>query len=291
MPANFPEIWLDRVIHNLDNSDKATFLDGISELGVDVTQINAGDLSEQNKIYVPKSDFQVDVLINNSTYPIAVQEYDDDTLEITLDKYQTKVTTLSDDATIGASYEKIDVITKGHTHAISGNKYKKAIHAIAPAAHTVNTPVLDLEGDLTYEKLVAYRQLCDDAGFGDDDIRLTLCSKHWNNILLDRKNFGDQIVNYATGKPNPTVCGFELHKYSANPYYDTNGDKKPFGTAIIGTDKQASVAFVKEGIAKKTGSTRQYFAKAEPENQTNRLNYRHYFVVVPFQARQIGAMY
>jgi hypothetical protein len=53
MPLNFPEIWLNRVIHNLDNTDKASFLEGISELDMNVTQndpfINSNIKQNQTK--------------------------------------------------------------------------------------------------------------------------------------------------------------------------------------------------------------------------------------------------
>lgn len=292
MPLNFPEMWLKRVIHNLDKTDQATFLNGIAELNVDVTQINEGQMSEQNKIYVAATDFAVDVLINNSNYPIAVQNYSDSTIEITLDKYQTKVTSLSDDEIIGASYPKIDHVTRAHVHSILSNKFKKAIHAIAPAADATATPVHELATDLTYAELVAFRKKCDDAGFEEDTIRLVLSPKHWNDLLKDRDNFGDQLVNYNTGKPAPMIAGFELHRYAGNPWYTDAGAKKAWGADLVGTDKQASVAFVKEAIAKKTGLTKQYFssAKTDPKNQANLLSYRHYFIVVPFQAKKIGAI-
>jgi len=293
MAFNFPEMWLKRVIHNLDNTDKASFLDGVSELDVDVTQINEGQLSEQNKIYVAKTDFAVDVLINNTTYPIAVQDYSDATIEITLDKYQTKVTSLTDDIIVGASYSKIDSATRAHVHAIASNKYKKAIHAIAPAADATLTPVHHLTtGKMTYADLIAFKQKCDAAGFDSDVIRLVLSPKHWNDLLLDRDRFADLMINYAAGKPSPLIAGFELHRYAGNPYYTNAWAKKAWGAALVGTDLQASVAFVKENIAKKTGLTKQYFSPSgtDPKNQANLLNYRHYFVALPFQARQIGAM-
>ena len=304
MPANFPEVWLGRVIQNLDSSDVATFLEGISEIAANVTQINQGTVSEKNKIYVPSTEFEVDVLINNTTYPLAVQTYADGTIEITLDKYQTKVVTLSDDQIIGASYDKIDVVTKALVRAIVINKFKKAIHAIAPQTNTTSTPVLAATGGsagltdpsgrkrLTYEDLVAFKDACDKAGWEDEGRRLVLYNNHWNDLLLDRKNFGNQLVDYAKGKPSPVIANFELHKYAVMPVYDANGNKKPFGTAPVATDKTASVGFVKTRIAKKTGLTKQYFtpAKSNPANQTNDLAYRHYFVVVPYQNKHIGAI-
>lgn len=297
MPANFPEVWLNRVIQNLDDSDQATFLNGISELPVDVSQINEGTPSEKNKIYVPVTEFEVDVLVNNNSYPIPIQEYADDTIEITLDKYQTKQTPISDDQTIGASYDIIDVVTKSHVRSILVQKIQRAIHSIAPLAETVNTPVLEATGDadatgrkrLTYEDLVEARKQC--KGFGMP--RIVLNDDHWADLLLDRKNFGNQLVNYAEGKPNPRIAGFEIHKYDGQmPIYTSAKAKKPYGAIADATDKVASVIFVKEAIAKKTGITKQYFkpSKEDTATQSNTLNYRHYFIVTPFQNRKIAAI-
>lgn len=304
MPANFPEIWLGRVIQNLNTADVATFLEGIPELDVDVTQINGGTPTEMNKIYVPTTEFEADILINNTTYPIPFQEYEDGTIEITLDKYQTKVITLPDDKTLGSSYDIIDTATKGTTRPILTTKNKKAIHAIAPQTNTVKTPVLAATGGaealadasgrlrLTYEDLVIFKGKCDDGEWPAEDRRLVLCTNHWNDLLLDRKNFGNQLVDYAKGKPSPVIAGFELHTYIAMPLFTAAGAKRPYGVVADPTDKTASVAFVKEAIAKKTGITTQYFTPAaiNPTRQSNDLSYRHYFIVTPYKTERIGAI-
>src|SRR5690606_4124274 len=101
MPENFPEAWESTVNELLTTQDQAPILDGIDELDSPVVQ-----MGEENIIHIPIETFEPDVLINNSTYPIDVQEYDDDTKTITLDKFQTKATGVSDDARIGAVYDK-----------------------------------------------------------------------------------------------------------------------------------------------------------------------------------------
>ncbi|MFK7060944.1 hypothetical protein V3Q90_12550, partial [Flavobacterium oreochromis] len=97
MPANFPEVWVDRVRENLDNSDQAPWLEGVPELDADVSQFGENTATESNVIHIATTDFDVDILINNTTYPIPVQQYEDGTLSFSLDKYQTKVITVSDD--------------------------------------------------------------------------------------------------------------------------------------------------------------------------------------------------
>lgn len=73
MPKNFPEIWEQRVRQTLKSGDTADFLDGVNELDGDVQQ-----MGEENVIHIPTTEFSPDVLINNKTYPLAVQDYDDD---------------------------------------------------------------------------------------------------------------------------------------------------------------------------------------------------------------------
>ncbi len=287
MPRNFPEIWEGRVRQTLENGEVADFLDGIAELDGDVTQ-----MGEENVIHIPTTEFSPEVLINNKTYPLAIQEYDDDTVIVKLDKYQTKPTKVTDDQIIGASYNKIDAVTRSHTNKISTTKYKKALHALAPDQDDAKTPVLEITGaECTYEDLVALKDKCDELGWPEDGRRLVLCNKHWNALLKDRKNFGDQLVNYKKGEVAPVIAGFEIKKYIASPHYN-GGVKKVFGEVPASGDKPASVVFVKENIKKKTGLTKQYFSEAgkDPKNQANLLGYRHYFIAVPVEKKYIGAL-
>lgn len=287
MPKNFPEIWEGRVRQTLENGAVADFLDGVSELDGDVTQ-----MGEENIIHIPTSEFNPEVLINNKTYPIAIENYTDDEVIVKLDKYQTKATKVTDDQVMGASYNKIDAVTKAHTNAINARKYKKAIHALAPDDNTAKTPVLQIKGtECAYEDLVALKDKCDELEWPEEGRRLVLCNKHWNALLKDRKNFGDQLINYKKGEVAPIIAGFEIKKYIASPHY-AGTKKKVFGEAPASGDKPASVCFVVDNIRKKTGLTKQYFseAKSDTVNQANLLNYRHYFIAVPVEKKFIAAL-
>lgn len=295
-------MWLHRVIRNLTSSLLAPWLEGVPELDTTVVEMGSGSASESNIIHIPTSDFMPDVLINNTTYPIALQAYTDSEVTISLDKYQTKVTTLSDDQIIGASYSRIDNATRSHNEAITIKKYAKAIHALCPSTNTAATPIVTTSGAvdgggtrkrLVYADLVALKQKFDDLLIPATDRRLVLSTDHWNDLLLDRANFGDSLVNYKKGEVAPQVAGFDIYSNTENPYITAaTRAKLVFGVAPSAGDYRASVAFAVGNVAKKTGLTKQYFAdsKQDPENQTNRLNYRHYFIVVPKRLQQIGAI-
>lgn len=299
MPANFADVWLDRVRNNITNADQAPFLDGIAEMDVNVSQMGEGTITESNIIHVPTSEFAPDILINNTTYPIALQAYTDSEVIIKLDKFQTKVVTLTDDQVMGASYDRIDNATRKTVQKLTSEKFSKAIHAIAPTVNTASTPVIATTGTadasgrlrLVYADLVNLKNQFDKIKTPLVGRRLVLCADHYNDLLLDRANFGDQLVNYVRGQVAPVIAGFEIFQYEVMPVY-TAGTKKAYGAITVAGDKTASVAFLADNIAKKTGNTKQYFtaAKDNPTTQTNQLAYRHYFIAVPFRAEMIGGI-
>jgi len=302
MPQNFPEVWLGRVRTQLTTQDVAPWLDGIEELDTAVIEMGSGSAGESNIIHVPISTFAPDVLINNTTYPLAAQAYADGTVDIHLDKYQTKPTTLSDDQVIGASYPKIDAATRSHVVAINSKKYQKAIHAIAPAADGAGTPVIPTTGEVigtrkrfTFVDLVSMKDAFDKMEVPEIGRRLVLSTDHWNDLLVDESNkaYNKLLVDFRTGQPAPNIGGFDIYSYVATPYFTTDGAKVAFAAVPGATDSRASVAYFVGNLVKKTGFTKQYFAPAylDPENQTNRLNYRHYFIALPVMNKYIGAIY
>ncbi|NDW10945.1 hypothetical protein [Dysgonomonas sp. 520] len=300
MARNFPEVWVGRVETNLKTTDEAPWLDGIPEITSPVVVLGEGTDTEKNIINIPTSEFEVEVLINNSTYPIALQDYTDDTAIVALDKYQTKVTTLADDDVMGAAYDKIDSVTKGHVSSITSEKYIKAIHAIAPTADSVNTPVIETGGNddgdgrkmITRREIIKLKKKFDQMQCPANGRRLVLCADHVQDLLNSDQKFADQYYNYVSGKIS-NLYGFQVYEYIANPYFNpTTKQKVSFGAVPAADDYQASVAFYAPNIGKKTGKTKQYYsdAKTDPENQTNKINYRHYFIAIPKRAKYIGAI-
>jgi hypothetical protein len=300
MAINFPDIWLGRVEKKLKNTDLAPWLDGVPELSAEVIVVGEGSDGEKCIIHLATTDFEPEVLINNSTYPIALQSYSDSESEIALDKYQTKVTSLSDDSALGATYDKIDAATGTHVSAINSEKYEKAIHAIAPPSNGALTPVVKTSGAddgsgrkmLTKKELVALKKAFDEMQVPAAGRRLVLSSDHIADLLNIDQAFANQYYSYSDGKI-AKAYGFEIYENVANPYFAAaTGVKKSFGAVVAAGDYRASVAFYAPGVAKKTGITKQYFteSKTDPQNQSNRLSYRHYFIAVPKQARYIGAI-
>ena len=129
----------------------------------------------------------------------------------------------------------------------------------------------------------------------DTGRRLVLSSDHLNDLLEDRDRFANLLGDLNSGKLAPMIAGFEIYTYVGNPHFYQNSGvwtKRPYGTVLTNADHQASVCFQVDNVAKKTGTTKQYFkdAKSDPDHQTNRLNYRHYFIALPARQKYMGAI-
>jgi hypothetical protein len=292
----YSEVWTKEVIKGFNTALKDTFLDGVP----DKSQYVTGD-AEAQVIHSIYFGVNPDVLINNTTYPIEVQELDGSDVAISLDKYQTKATPITDDELFALAYDKMAAVKESHTEALVANRLKKAIHAMAPANHAAKHPVLvttgaaSLDGSrlrLTWADVIALREAFSAAQIPLDDMRLVLCADHVNDLLLADQAFQKLYVNRESGII-PSQLGFEIREFSYNPYFTVGTKAKlAFGAIPDVTDRQASVVFNVKRARKATGITKMYFseAKTDPLNQRNLINFRNYFIALPSVNEAIGAI-
>ena len=229
------------------------------------------------------------MLINNTTYPIPMQALEDKDIAISLDKFQSKVTPITDDELYAISYDKMARVKESHGNAINDAKFAKAAHALCATEHTAKTPVLKTSGDadeetgrkrLTPNDLVEMKRALDKLKVPSENRRLVLCPDHVNDLLLVSQNFREQYnIDRNTGKVG-NLYGFQIYEYGNNPVYTTAGKKKAVGAAAADGEFQCSFAFYTPRVFKATGSTKMYFSEAQkdPEYQRNKINFRHYFI-------------
>lgn len=288
----YMEVWTGELVKQFNSLDQVGWMQGIRDYS---------QYANNNVIHLVDVGADPDVLINNTTYPIAVQDLGDGDITISLDKYQTKATRITDDELYAISYDKIALKREQHGTAIANVMHKKAIHAMAPAANTVNTPVLVTTGEndgtgrkrLVRADIVALKKAFDDAKFPLTGRRLVLCSDHISDLLLTDQKFADQYYNYTTGKIS-NLLSFEVYEYVENPFFVIGAKTKLAygGLPVAGTHSQASVAFLPAEMFKAKGTTKGYASKAEdnPLTQENLINFRQYFITLPKKQRAIGAV-
>jgi hypothetical protein len=294
METFYRQVWEKAAFKSIDSAMKDTFLDGIPDKSQYVT--GSEEMQTINSLFF---GVEPDVLINNTTYPIPLQELNGTPVSITLDKYQTKVTPVTEDEMFALAYDKISEVVNSHTGAIIKNRLKKSIHALAPAGDTVKTPVLLTTGAATgdglrlrlkWDDLVRLREAWTAAGFAIEDLRLVLCADHVNDLLLADLAFQKSYANFQNGIITNQL-GFEMREYAANPYFNvTTKAKLSFGGVVTTDHRQASVVFNKGLARKAAGMIKTYKDLPDAQNQRYLIAMRNFFICMPSIQQEIGAI-
>ena len=240
------------------------------------------------------------VLVNNTSYPLEIESLADADKPISLDKYQTKPTRITDDELYGISYDKKATVIERHKEALQEKKYSRAIHAISPTEHTAKTPVLlttgaaDGEGRkiMTRKDIIALKKLFDKNKVPKIGRILVLCSDHVADLLENDQKFADQYHNAETGKIHKTL-GFEIYEFDDCPYYNVTSKKKTaYGSVPTANDMQASIAFSPVRMMKANGSTNTYASEAKdnPTTQESLISFRTYSICLPLKEEAMGAI-
>jgi len=280
------EVWTGELVKYLRRGLEATFLDGIPD---------ASSLAENDVIHLVDVGVDPDVLVNNTTYPIPLQALNDTDITISLDKFQSKVTPITDDELYALSYDKMARVKESHGNAINDAKFAKAAHALCATQNSATTPVLVTTGErdadtgrlkLTVQDVINMKRSLDKLKVPSQNRRLVLSTDHVNDLLETSQTFKEQYnINRADGTVG-RLFGFDIYEFANNPLYTTAGKKKDVGAAASAGEFQCSFAFYAPRVFKCTGSTKMYYSEAstDPEYQRNKINFRHYFICMPKKA-------
>lgn len=288
----YTEIWTGELVKHLRRGLEATWLDGIPD---------SSSIVNNDVIHLVEVGVDPDVLINNTTYPIPLQALEDQDIAIQLDKFQTKVTPVTDDELYAISYDKMSRVKESHGNAINDSKFQKAAHALCASQNSATTPVLVTTGErdadtgrikLCMQDIINLKRAMDKLNVPAQGRRLVLCSDHVNDLLETDQRFKEQ---YNLDRGNGTVgrqYGFDIYEFANNPLYTTAGVKKTVGASADTGEFQCSFAFYVPRVFKATGSTKMYFseAKNDPEYQRNKINFRHMFICMPKKADAGGVI-
>ena len=271
------EVWTGELVKALRERLQASWLDGIPD---------ASSVVNNDVIHLVDVGVDPDVLVNNTTYPIELQALDDNDISISLDKFQTKVTPVTDDELYALSYDKMARVKEAHGNAITDAKFAKAAHAIASATHKVATTgqadTATGRKKLTIADIIAVKAMMDKMKVPVNGRRLVLTPDHVNDLLAISESFTRQYNLDTENGRCARLFGFDIYEYANCPVFDASGAKQTLGTAESGNKFQASFAFYADRVFKATGSTKMYFseAKTDPQNQRNLINFRHYFIAM-----------
>ena len=292
MEGIYTEVWTGELVKKLNAGLQATFLNGIPDYSTNVNN---------EVIHLVDVGGDPDVLVNNTTYPIPIQDLEDGDIAIGLDKFQTKATRVTDDELYAISYDKFGSVVERHRDSIVTVKYKKFAHALAPYSHTAKTPVIQTSGEtdtatgrkkITPKDIIALKRAFDNMEVPEDGRVLVFCPDHVNDLLELDQSFKDKYYNYTSGKLM-NMYGFEVYTFVNAPYFNKNGVKLAYNAVPTATDHKGSFAFYRPRTFRAQGSTKMYYSEAatNPQTQENLVNFRNYDIVLPKKMEAIGAIY
>ena len=239
------------------------------------------------------------VLVNNNTYPLTVEDLPDGDKAVTLDKYQSNPTRITDDELHAISYDKMKSVIDRHKESFFEVKFARAIHSLAPSSNTDKTPVVLTSGatvngrkTLVRADIIELKRKFDNADIPDGERILVLCPDHVADLLEIDQQFANQFYNAQTGKVY-NLLGFDVYEYSKCPFFNQSTQTKvAFGAVPTDNDVRASVAFTLHRAMRADGSTKAYLSEAaqDPENQANLFSMRTYTLCLPTKAEGQGAI-
>lgn len=239
------------------------------------------------------------VLVNNTTYPIPITALEDADKPVSLDKFTTEATPVTDDELHACSYDKMASVQERHRDVLVEIFGQRAIHAIAPDVNEAGIPVLTTTGEaiggrklMTSADLLALKRSFDKMGIPKQDRVLVLCSDHVNDLLQTEQRFKDHYnINQTEGKIG-RLYGFDIYEYDGTPFFNpTTGKKLTWGALPTETDMQSSVAFYAGRMMKASGSAKFYWSKAEndPTHHRNLVNFDQYGICLPLSKTKCRA--
>ena len=240
------------------------------------------------------------VLVNNDTYPLAIETLEDADKPVSLDKFDTTATPVTDDELHACSYDKMASVHERHREALKEALRKKGIHAIAPKSNADTAPVITTTGEasadgthkkMTFADLLALKRKFDAMGIPQNDRVLVMCSEHVNDLLESEQKFKDHYnINQTEGKI-ARLYGFDIYEYNGTPYYGANGQKLAWGALAGDGDKQSSVAFYAGRMMKAEGTVQFYHSEAKNDTlyHRNLVNFRMWGICLPLSEKNCTA--
>ena len=254
-------------------------------------------------IKIPKRGTVPNVLINNEIYPIVSNKREDSHVVISLNKYDTENTTVTEDELYALPYEKTSDVQMQHREELEDVTAEHGLHSLSPAQNTSTTPVIECTGaevdgrkTLKSADLVTLKGKLDKLKVPKKGRVLVLCSDHVSDLLNEDRTFYQQYHNAKDGVLSPNYYGFKLYESTYNPTYfvdagDANTIKKVAFDAVSG-DLQASICFHKKTATKARGSVKRFMKKADdsPEMRESTIGFRVWFIAVAIKDEGVGAI-
>jgi hypothetical protein len=257
---------------------------------VDYNTINLGDAGADPE-----------VLIDNSTYPIPVEEREDSPLEIPLSRFRTKNTVIRDAESVELSYDKMESVIRGHRNSLIETTAAKATHAWAPAADGSYTPVIQTTGSasdfetsrkaITIADIANAKRKLDLLKVPQNGRILVLHPTHQGDLLKADSALQKAFANLKTGEIY-TLFGFAIYVSTLTAVYNKNtGAKVAYGAAAApSTDSVSSLFYHEAEVMRADGDVKMFARLNDPEADGDIIGFSKRFIGLPIRNKYQGSI-
>ena len=280
------QVWINQIKEGF--YPDRSFLSKVIDLTGDV---------DNDILHFPSAGIDPNVLINNTTYPIAIVGRKDQDNEIPLDKFETENTLVRRPDAIEYSYDKLESVIRQHRSTLQASTARKAIHAFAPSEDTNDTPLVLTTGAtvggrkrMTFDDLLTLKERFDNALIPLEDRYIVLHPSHVSDLLREDVKLFKELTDIKDGEPI-RFAGFGCFHFPYMPTYQASGGNyEKVAFADQQTQQFASVAFYKHEVMKADGEIYMYARYDDPEERGTIVGFDKRFIAMPIRNKGIGAI-
>lgn len=236
---------------------------------------------ENDKINLAEAGITPDVLINNTTFPVPINDRTDTPLALELNMYDTVNTRLRRADQIELAYDKRASVIRGHQNAL---RQKLAAHAAwswTPSATDAYNKVKDLTGNssVTFNDIIDLSLDFDNWDAPEGSRILVLNPNH--QAQLQKNDLTQYKAIWQKGQGE--LYGFKVYKTTKTSRFSNLLVKKPFGSANASNDVMSSFAYVKEEVMTAIGTVEMFDRLNDPEARADVLGFQMRALALPIR--------
>jgi len=251
-------------------------------------------LVENNTINLAEVGASPDVLIDNTSYPIAVSSRTDVPKSLALKTLDTTSTVVRNVEAMELAYDKMNSVIYGHKQELFKTACKLAAWNYAPSSNAINTPVIAATGSikngkrqLLFDDLMRLMVAFNNLDFPADGRILVLNPQHESDLIMQ------DLLLYKAAIVSGNLFGFKLYRTSVTPIYNNStGVKAAYGAvAAPSTDCISSFSFHKDEVMRAIGTVEMFAKYMDPDNKGDVVNFQMRFCALPLRTKAIAAIY
>lgn len=211
-----------------------------------------------NVLHLAEAGVDPDVHLNYFTEndnELPIQKINDIPHEVILQIWSTSQTKHNNLLEAELSYDKRASVLNRHRTALAKNMAQRTAFAWSAATNDEFNKILNIGAtDSVIDALIDMRAFFKKLDIDMSNMNVILQADHEARIRKEDKKLYKEIIS----EKGATLYDFKIFSYSKTPYYTAAGVRKPWGSAVEATDKQASIIWDSTEVFRCTGDVEIY---------------------------------